>query len=370
MQEKEHGLKQDLARDIIASANDYLTRDDPNGPIARLDDRLRVTVVGELVPSNGIVKTRLERLVMGTVVVDGGFEGFLDTPTVDRLVRRDYYWRDETLEVFNNHLSALVAESVAGNVQRGREWEHVGGGGVVPQARVALDESSVRIGEATSLYMGLGNEDFSLLDASYGRARIGISRSGLRAWGEVPAPVGNASSPLLARALNGRVGFGMSFESKWLGGTVCGTIGSSAVGAPAASNGERYVLDKGAIVFGIIPLPAPFLRSGAVRLRAGVGYWSVDNGTPNEPPPNTDIPANHGIVPSVRVDVHATDASVHPTVRGSIGLFDQSLSATCEVWVAGGFAVRVAAARHGLFGRQSPWLPDYSISISPTFTVW
>lgn len=369
MQEKEFGLRQDLARFIISSANDYLTRDDPNGQVARLDDRLRVTVIGEIMPSTGTVSTRLERLVMGTVVVDRGFEGFLDPPTLSRLVRRDYFWRDETIDVFNVALSPVAASMADSTLRQGAGWRFTGSENPVPRLRVAVDETTVRIGASTRLFVGLGMTPLSLPDAAYGRARIGVDLDGIRAWGECPAPIGSVDSRILARGLDGQFGMGVSFESQWLGALVSGTIGSATYGDAGSRDGRRYTLQKAAILYGRLPLPMPGDDDLIAYLYPGLGYRQIDTRQPLQPgeSPLAD-PAR--LFPTVTFDFHLRGDKGRPLHSMFITLVDESLTLRYEVSIYSGIGLRLVAAQHGLFGRRDPWLAETHFSISPTFTIW
>src|SRR5687768_5809494 len=48
IQDPEQGLRQELAETVIAHADEWLTRENPEAPIARLDDRVRITVIDEI----------------------------------------------------------------------------------------------------------------------------------------------------------------------------------------------------------------------------------------------------------------------------------------------------------------------------------
>lgn len=369
MQEKEFGLRQDLARYIIRNANDYLTRDDPNGPVARLDDRLRVTVVGELAPSSGLVQNRLERLVMGTVVVDRNFDAFLDAPTVSRIVRRDYFWRDESIEIFNERLSPILRSVVDSSLLQGRRWEFNSVDEAVPPLRLAADESLVRLDAVNSLFAGIGNEALSLPMFTYGRARVGIRRGDLRAWCELPAPVGDIGKGMLVeRGLDSRFGLGMSFESRWANGMIAGTFGETTYGPDATGSGIRYVMNIAGRVQAVLPLRLP--GDLAARLKAGVGYRSLDALTARMPRQDP-LAGDQRFVVSGEIDLRAFDDHRRPSWQMKLGLFDQSLMLTSELSsIIGPLGVRFAVSKHGIFGRRDPWLPSYSFSILPTLTLW
>lgn len=369
MQEKEFGLRQELARSIIRNANDYLTRDDPNGPVARLDDRLRVTVVGELTQSSGLVQNRLERLVMGTVVVDRNFDAFLDAPTVSRIVRRDYFWRDESVEIFDERLSPIQRSVVDSSLVRGRPWGIGSVDEAFPTLRLAVDEALVRIDDRNYFFAGIGNEALALPMFTYGRTRVGLRRDELRAWCELPAAVGDINgAALVERGLDSRYGLGMSFDAPWIAGMVAGTFGETTYGRDATLNGTRYVMTIAGRVQAVVPIRIP--GGVAARLKGGVGYRAVD-ATSTDEPARDPLAGDDRFVAAGEIDVRSLSPRGHTSWQTSLGLFDQSVVFTGELAnIVGPLGVRFAVSGHGLFGRRDPWLPPYTLSILPTLTFW
>ncbi len=378
LQDKERGLRQELARMIIGRANDFMTHDDPYGATARLDDRLRITVVGELSQSTGLLQTRLERLVMGTVVIEKDFERFLDAPTLDRLVRRDYFWRDETATVYNQQLSPIRTSGTdsAAAVAANDPFESLAREANAPEARVAMNESSVRVeGTGLRLFAGLGNDDLSLPDFSYGRGRVGVISGSTRIWGEVPTLIGRVDNALVARGLDGSFGLGVSFENNWMGGSVAGTLSRRAIGpSPVTAPADRRILDKSALLYGILPVRLSLDGDALLRVKLGIGYEStvtpiVEGTTPNDP---ERVPhAEESIAKLLaRFELVTLDDNHHLRQRLSAGFLGGSVLATWEYQFTSLFGLRVAAARHGLFGDREGWLPAYSISITPTLTIW
>lgn len=110
MQDPLKGLQQELAQTVVERANDWMTRDNPNGVTARLDDRVVVETVTEYWPELGTFNTRLVKLILGTIVLEDSFENFLDAPTLGIIIRRDCFWRDETITVINPNISPLAPD--------------------------------------------------------------------------------------------------------------------------------------------------------------------------------------------------------------------------------------------------------------------
>lgn len=377
LQDKERGLRQELARIVIGRANDFMTHDDPYGATARLDDRLRITVVGELSQSTGLLQTRLERLVMGTVVIEKDFERFLDPPMMDRLVRRDYFWRDETATVYNQQLSPINASSTDSLARMGADpFESLSRETNAPEARIAMNESSLRIeGTGLRLFAGLGNDDLSLPDFSYGRGRVGVISGSTRIWGEVPTLVGRVDNALAARGLDGSFGIGVSFENSWMGGSVAGTLSRRAVGpSPVDVPSERRILDKSALLYGLLPVRLSLAGDALLRVKLGVGFEStvtpIVDATSVTDPARVPHAEESTAKLLARFELATLDDNHRLQQRLSAGFLGGSFLATWEYQFTSLIGVRVAASRHGLFGDRERWLPEYSLSITPTLTIW
>lgn len=149
VQDKRLGLVQPEAASIIRNANNWLTRDNPNVPTARLDDPLRVTLTGFYSPATLSFNLQLTQMVMGTIVVERGLDEILDSTQRERLVRRTLFWRDEETTVSGTSLTpptlrdTLTVASVAARPSRAPatatvEWS-VGAGQLATFTRLALE---------------------------------------------------------------------------------------------------------------------------------------------------------------------------------------------------------------------------------------
>ena len=367
IQDKAHGLRQDFAALIIGQANDWRTRNDPTVPTARLDDMLRVTVVGEVGRQSGLVETHLSRLELGTIVIDTSFDEFLDTATIASLVRRDHYWRDEQVVVFDPSRSPVAAtidrtESDSSDALFGRLFRDP----ERPRVRIGLDQSSVRLAPNLYLWGGAGADELALPDFSYGRARIGLAYNRLRIWGELPLPVGSQDNPVLARRLDGAYGFGLSFEERWFGGMVSG---AAAPRSPGSTGG--YYISKAAILYGIVPIDIALLGDFPIRAKLGMGYLQARAtadaaGTGSETPLLDD--GSNAL--KWMIDLEYADPSYTGPAgrRASLELFGPSVRASYQQPITDVIGIRVTAAAHGIFGERDPFLPPFSITPSLTFT--
>lgn len=371
IQDKPRGLRQDLARQIIMKANDWLTRDDPSTPTARLDDILRVTVVGEVVPATGELETHLRRLELGSIVIDtsiAGFHEFLDEETIASLIRRDHYWRDESVIVsdpFRSPVSATIDRTAADS--SAALFERLFGGGERPRARIALDESSIRVAPDMYVWGGFGFDEIALPDFSYGRARVGLAYNRLRIWGELPTPLGASDNLFLARGLEGAYGVGISFEERWLGAMVSGA--AAPRGLTSSPGGEQqYFISKAALLYGIIPIHVSFLPDIPLQAKIGLGYLQArELQTEDDGPP---VPIGDGLnrlMPMVQLEYAQPTADGNGR-RAVVELFGQSVRATYAQPITRVLGFRVTGAAHGVFGDRDPFLPRFSVTPFVTFT--
>jgi len=150
VQDRRLGLVQPEAAAIIRSANDWLTRDNPNISTARSDDPLRVTLTGTYSSAtNGFVLSPT-KLVMGSIVVEDGLEQILDSTQRARLVGRTLFWREEETAVSGTSLvpptlrdtlsaaSVLPRSSARAATTSTVEWS-IGTGQLAAVTRLALE---------------------------------------------------------------------------------------------------------------------------------------------------------------------------------------------------------------------------------------
>lgn len=378
IQDKGRGLHQEIARNVIERANDWLTRDDADAPVARLDDPLRVTIVGELSPASGQVRSRLRRLVLGTIVIDTSFGEFLDTGIIASLVRRDHFWRDEQVVVYNESLSPISGSPDILADSTRLLYDRAFGNPVTPRIRLALDESTYRLSADIYAWAGIGFEEIALPDFSYGRARLGLAYDGLKVWGEIPAAFGTRDNAIMARGLEAAYGLGVSFEDRWVGGAVSIADVSEPVGASPVTEGPRYYLSTAALIHGTLPLQLAMLDYMPLRVKLGLLYHRArlapTEGNDNNPPAADEAVDRLKLMTRIEFAAAENDGSIRRRIALGAELFGNhagnSFTISYQEQLFPTVGVRVAAAAHGLFGERDPFLPPFSFTISPIISIW
>jgi hypothetical protein len=363
IQDPAQGLRQELAETVIAHADEWLTREDPNAPIARLGDRVRVTVVDEIDPTNGSVRSRLAQLVLGTIVIDSSFREFLDATTIDALVRRDHFWRDESIVEFTGAgepARLRSARDLAQEIPTSLPQE-------APRIRIGLDESSLRITERVRLFEALGYEMVALPGTSYGRLRTGVQYDRLKMWAEIPLPLGTSATPAIGRTLESTFGAGLSFDAEHFSGAITWSDPRSTVGSPARESDSLFALTRTALFTWTIPL-REVIGSDALVLRVGGGYQQfvpiVAIGEGRRDGDAIDLPKI-----LVRGEYSMTvDGELRRTAAAEI--FGTSVLLSYHEQFSRLLGIRIVGAVHGLVGDRPSYLPAYSVLITPTISIW
>ncbi len=368
MQDPTRGLRQALAEQVIGRANDWFTRNDPNAPTAREDDLLRITVVGQIEGST--IHTRLCRLVLGGIAIDSNFTDFIDSALLARLVCRDYFWRDEVVQVFNPTATAGIAylrdndagqPAIAAAEQTGPDADEILG--------VHLDESVYG-------WAGVGFDQLAQPGFSAGRARIGLATREIRAWAEVPAPIGSRTGPL-SRGFEAAYGVGASFEQmgigRWLagiGGMVSVANASQTIGTAAAPDGERYILSKAALLYAIFEPPFAVVNGTDLRVKLGVGY-SESTPLPAEAAGSSTAagPAVGSLKASMLAELRWSSLGGVTTRTINLGTFGASMHAMWHEQFSSAFGLRASVAVHGVLGTRDRALPPVAFFITPVFTL-
>jgi hypothetical protein len=366
IQDLRHGLRSEFASTIIEKANDWRTRDDPNAATARLDDPLRVSVITEYDPSGGIPHTRLARLTMGSIVVDSSFSSFLTAEEIERLIRRDHYWRDE-------HIESLTGSGPDDSEEEDWRNEYAMETAFTPddspRARLALDESTYRLGRELHLWGGIGFEELALPDFSYGKLRAGVRYQRVRIWGEAPLEVGTNDSPILARGLGGAFGFGMSIDTKYFGGAIAWSEPRSKAAADPAttpSGDTTYVIGRAAMVHATVPIGDIPGLGGYLRAKVGAGYLQslITDPLPIENGAGGEEIERAGVL----LRLEYSNRSSGPGREIALEVFGASGVLSYREEFTSFLGIRIVAAKHGLLGDRDRWLPSWSVSISPTLT--
>jgi len=367
------GLHEPLARNIIARANDWLTRDNNTAPTARLDDPLRVTVVVSYDPTTRHRSAKLVRLVMGTLVIDDGFSEFLRSSTLDSLVRRDYFWHDATLTVINEELWPYAARNYEPSIDRNGDYAAAfAAADRTPERKIDLFESSAALSPNLRIWAGLGFDELTLPGFSYGKARVGIGYRRLKLWGELPSSMFPSNTLLLDRRLDGTFGAGISFENDLFGGALTLSDPSGRFGTQALQSDTGYTIGRSALFYFIIPLGKSPIGEGFVRLKLGPGYIQTVRRVEHDDSPGA---FGHGddrfklmgrfeyasARPDGSLERSATAELFTEFVRTSLLLsWNEQFSRT--------WGLRASVALHGITGDRDPYLPPISFMFSPTIT--
>ncbi|MEO5929125.1 MAG: hypothetical protein ABIR47_04265 [Candidatus Kapaibacterium sp.] len=370
IQDKTRGLQQDIAREIIQQFNNWQTRDDPYATTVRIDDFLRVTVVGELLPSNA-VRNHLTRLVLGTLVIEKHFDEFLDTATISSLERRDHYWCDEAVLVYDPVHSPISTTGEEGEIDSSlAPYLRSYAGRRLPRARLALDESSLRIGTEARIWAGIGFEEIALPDFTYGSARLGVSYGGLRLWGTLPAPIGTRSNPLLARGLEGSYGFGVAFDEDHFGGMVSSAFTPKEISSVPGT--DRYFIGHMALLYGIIPIRLTLLNDVPLRVKLGLGYLDARKLplAPDGAGVATSDEQSGLLAPMAHLEYARIAEDGTTESSATVGFFSDNLYGSYQGRFSTAFGWRVTAAAYGLLGSRAAYLPSFAITPSITYTFW
>lgn len=101
IQNKEFGLEQEFAKQIVRLANDWLTKDDPNMQTARLEDNVRVIIELAANKLNNSTSRNLKQVIINTIVLDSGFVISLDKQLVDSILSKNCFWMNEKNTIYN-----------------------------------------------------------------------------------------------------------------------------------------------------------------------------------------------------------------------------------------------------------------------------
>ncbi len=361
VQDPEHGLMQDIAREVIERANAWLTRNDPYETTARLDDPMRITVVGEYA-TDGAVHYRLRRLTMGSVVLDSEFDQFLDSATIRRLVRRDYYWRDEQV-VSDDGEHTRIAERMR---QRQREERYHQAFESDPAERVVLSlrRSTVPLPalDGAEAFAALGYESVGLPAFSFARMRVGVHYGNAEIWGELPLPIGSSDNILAARGSAGTFGFGMAIETRDVGGAISWGDPSWTAGGDASAT--PLTIDRTALVYWISPAIELTGPGDLLRAKFGGGYLSASP-LESESGGTAELPADSRLAAFARGEWVTLDDAGQITRSITVGLFGPSICIGVRQMILPWLGIDVTYARHDVIGPRASYLPAQSILLSP-----
>lgn len=362
IQDLEHSLQQELAVDIIERANEWLTRDNPEAPTARLDDRLRVTVVGEYIPTNGTVRARLQRLNVGGLILDERLQEFLDSTITAKILLRSYFWREESLTVLDSSLSPQFYkyERQAARNNAPPTYDKVFGAANAFDQEKSLNHYAVPVTERGRIWGGIGHQEIGFPGLSYRRLRLGVESGGVRGWFEAPLPF--SAGTLFTGTNQAAAGVGLSFQLERFGG---GVTWSDPYAVSGMAEDTGYVMNASALLYGIIPIDYIAAANGWLRVKLGAGYLQgtqVVKDSTGAAVPGTaqDFPRlfARGEFVSLRKDgTKKWGADLQFFGTSIAAAYYQSFSTT--------FGLEISGAVNGITGEHPPFLPEAALWITP-----
>ena len=359
IQDPQNDLLQEVASRTIDAINFWLTRDNVAAQTVRLDDPLRITVIGRYRPKSGQIEEEIIRIRAGGILIEDDPGLYLSADLIDTLLQRNYYWQEEQIDLVDPSLAPrYYVSGVEGNSYR------PGLRRVVEPPELPADFEpmvSVHLPGHWTVFGDIGNHLAELPGFSYGRSRIGVRRVHGGLWGEVPTGFDRGGM------------FGPAGRSTWgVGGFVSldwATI-SASVGlfrSPDATDPSDTVrLATDIVAYGTYSFDEPIV---------GTMFGSLDVG---------GILYEAGFrSPTVnQVPTERSDLTVRPMARfrlyPGVGRNDQALrliSLQTSLWslqVGGTIRIlpdldlQIGGALHGLLGERAPFQPAATLWIKPS----
>lgn len=364
IQDPENDLLQDVASRTIDAINHWLTRDNVEAQTVRLDDPLRITVIGRYQAPGGTIREELLRVRAGAVLIEDDPRLYLTEALIDSLLKRNYLWSQEQVELLDparapgylQRRSTGISLGTASPAQRGPAPP---GKPAETMPLLALDFPDGHRAFADLGYPGIG-----LGGLLYGRVRLGFGRDQGAIWAELPARPGLPGS--LSTALRGTGGIGGMVRIDWA--TLLGSLGFAS--APDQTGRPDTVrLITALRVFGTITPRSPLFGNEFFCIDIGggateLGYRSATvNGVPSErtalqiyPLAGIRIyPGSGGEQNLVQLlSLHATHRQIESSVR--FRLNDQ-------------IGLQIGAVLSELSGADTPWRDQATFWITPLFKL-
>ncbi len=361
LQETDGRLQQKLAAELLDSLNFRLTRENPEAQTVRLDDRLRITVTGLYDPLTDRISERIVSIQAGHLVFREDPGEFLDSVVVDSLLRRNYFWTEEEIEPLDGNLipEYYSTTRIADDRRLPPSYDDVFLKDRM-ESRLSLTDSRYYFPNGLRVIAGFGFEEVGLPFLSYRRLRVGIEQSAFRTWYE--APVGPDAGTILGGPNAAAHGAGFSFEHSFLGGNA---IFSNVHHPYGLESDTGYMLNKGATLYGTLPLLWFSPLKGWLRIKAGgglleqtrllrdsTGAYAADA---SELIPRLFI---RGEFRSVR-----SDGGLMRT--GALQIFGETISVSWFERLTDQFGITLGGTVRGLFGEPRPFEPRSTLWLSP-----
>lgn len=361
IQDLDYNLQQELAVDIIERANEWLTRDNPEAPTARLDDRLRVTVVGEYNPTDGTVRGRLQRLNVGGLILDEDLREFLDSAITANILLRNYYWREEALTILDPSLSPQFYRNERQIIRADAppSYDKAFGHAIPSHRMQSLSYAAVPITERANVWAGIGYEELGLPGLTYRRLRLGLESGGVRGWFEAPLPF--STETVLTGANQAAPGVGLSFELDRFGG---GVTWSDPYAVSGMTNDTGALLNTSALLYGIVPIDYINAVDGWLRVKLGVGYLQGTQVGQD----STGIVAGRShefVYPFARGEFVSLRKDGTKERGANVQIFGGSILASYYQRFSDLLGIEVSGAVNGIIGERPPFLSGTGVWVSP-----
>lgn len=370
IQDPAHDLRQEIAEQIIERANIWLTRDNPEAATVRLDDKIRVTVVGEYNQRDGRTEEKLVRVNIGGLILEEDVRNFLDTGLTEKILLRDYYWRDENLNVLDPALtpSHRSIEKREDRLPGKPTYENTFPTTLSDSPVLSLNRSILPLraflpdAEGLALTAGLGYEELGLPGLTYRRLRLGLAANGINAWYEHPLNL--SVDPLITGTNEAAGGAGLAFDLNYFGGSI---VWSDAYSISELDVDTGYMQSRSAVLYGTVPIGYISSLDSWIRVKAGGAYLQgtelVRNDSGGVRTGRTfDIARIF-----IRGELADVDSDGRPNQKATLGVFGTGITASYYKRFSTSFGVEADIAVHGVFGTQAPFLPSTALWISP---VW
>ena len=370
IQDPAHDLRQDIAEQIIERANIWLTRDNPEAGTVRLDDKLRVTVVGEYNQKNGKTEEKLVRVNIGGLILEEDVRNFLDNELTEKILLRHYYWRDENLNVLDPALapSHRRIELIDPDNEGQSSVEKAFSTSVPRNPVLSLSMSVLPLStfipdvDEVGIFAGLGHETSGFPGLSYQRMRAGILTNGISAWYEAPLNLSIAST--ITGTNEAAPGAGLAFDVGMFGGSL---TWSDPYSISSLDSDTGSMQSKQALLYGIIPLSYISGLNGWLRVKAGAGYiqgTTLVHDTSGSVQPDRTFDMARVFL---RGEFATTDSEGNVRTKASVGAFGTGINGSLYQRFGRNFGIEANVAINGIFGTQAPFLPQSTVWITP---VW
>lgn len=359
IQDPDSRLLQDLASRTIDAINFWLTRENVAAQTVRLDDPLRITVIGRYQPRTGSIVEEIVRIRAGSILVEDDPHLYLTSGLIDTLLRRNYYWQEERVD--------LVDPSLAPGYLHNRSEDTYGSGirRVVEPPDFPADYQPVvtlALPGRWSVWGDVGNHIAELPGLSYGRVRFGVSRVFGGLWGELP--FGPDRGGILGPSSRPTGGIGGYLNLRFA--TISASL--SLFREPDTTRrADTIRLATSIVAYGTHSFPDPVFGSMFGSLDLGGGLYEgaytgpTVNGIPTE---RTELDFR----PLVRLRLYPGVGRNDQILRLiSIQTSLWSLQAGGSIRILPNLDIQVGGTIHGLIGDRAPFQPPATIWITPSF---